>query len=1559
MKMLLPWELLILLSLKECLAENTRHGPVFTQEPSDSIFPLSSDDNQVFINCRAKGNPPPHYKWKVNGKEMNPELDPNYSLIEGNLLIHHPHAINHGGVYQCIAANTFGIIVSREARVQFAFLQSFSRKSRSTVSVREGQAVVLLCGPPPHNGEIKYSWVFNGQPSFLKQDTRRFVSQRTGNLYIAKVEASDVGNYTCVVRNMMTNGTVVSSPTPVVLRRDAVMGEYEPKIEVQFPETLHVSKGSSVKLECFALGNPVPSISWRRADGNPLPGKIKINHSNGVLEIPYFRPEDEGLYECVAENTRGRNVAKGQLIFRNVEHLHWLQTLRDAHMAIEANLQWDCRASGKPKPSYRWLKNGQRLVPEGRVHVEEGRLTISRISLMDSGMYQCLAENEHGAIYASAELKVVASPPDFTRSPVKKSTLIQRGGEVVMECRPHASPKATVSWRRGGELLKGSKRQTIMEDGTLRITNISQSDGGRYTCVARNPFGTSRSSGTLVVKEPTRITVPPLSVDATVGQSIVLPCEVSSDSSLDPVFKWFFNGKPIDFSRQEHFEMIGGGSAGDLMVRNIQLKHSGKYVCMVHTAMDSVSAAADLIVRGPPGSPEGLVVSEITDTTVQLSWGSGPDNHSPVTMYTVQARTPCSIGWQTVKTVPDSVPGQMLQATVRDLNPWVEYEFRVVAINSVGVGEPSAASLQTRTRAAVPKVAPVNVSGGGGSRGELVITWEPVSEEHQNGEDFGYVVAFRLLGTSTWIQTVLVSPDASRYIYRNDSIAPLSQFEVKVGVFNNIGEGPFSRMVRVYSAEEGEPSEAPSRLWARTVSASEIEVYWEPVPPGSSTGRIIGYEVLCWEEGTQESEAERVTVMDTAVLLSGLKGSTVYLISVRAQNSAGLGPSSPAFNVTTKKPPPSQPPANIEWNLTNSKIFLNWEHVKAMENESEVTGYKVVYRQNWQGRTSVLETNRTSVELQVPSEEDYLIEIKALTDGGDGGSSGPIRIPKMSNKYLDPNIDKVTPNNNKRGEALNELYHHISEQQTAHPDAFLILAGDFNHADLKSVFPKMHQHIDFPTRGNNTLDLVYTSQRRAYKAFPLPHLGASDHITVMLIPAYRPLVKVTKPVRKQVRVWPEGSSEALQDCFNTTDWDVFKQAATHDNTTDLQEYTETVTAYITKCVDDVTDTKTITVRANQKPWLTGEVYRLLKVRNTAFRAGDEVALRKARANLSRGIREAKKQHSRRIAHRFSDSKDTRSLWRGIQSITDYRPPQQTPDCTTSLLNELNDFFGRFEANNSTPAQKTTPPPSDQVLSLPPESVRRALSRINARKAPGPDNIPGRVLRDCAGELTDVFTDIFNISLRQAVVPTCLKTATIIPVPKKSSPSSFNDYRPVALTPILMKCFERLVMHHIKSLLSPTLDPYQFAYRSNRSTDDAISTALHPALTHLENNDSYVRMLFIDFSSAFNTIIPQQLIRKLDQLGFNTSLCNWLLDFLTGRPQAVRVGSKTSSTITLNTGAPQGCVLSPLLFTLLTHDCTPSHSSNLFIKFADDTTTDEEYGKPKGVHTLPGFYSQRH
>ncbi len=188
-----------------------------------------------------------------------------------------------------------------------------------------------------------------------------------------------------------------------------------------------------------------------------------------------------------------------------------------------------------------------------------------------------------------------------------------------------------------------------------------------------------------------------------------------------------------------------------------------------------------------------------------------------------------------------------------------------------------------------------------------------------------------------------------------------------------------------------------------------------------------------------------------------------------------------------------------------------------------------------------------------------------------------------------------------------------------------------------------------------------------------------------------------------------------------------------------------------------------------------------------------------------------------------------------------------------------------------------------------------------------------------------------------MVPSCFKSATIIPVPKKPIITCFNDYRPVALTSIIMKCFERLVKDHISSSLPPTFDPYQFAYRPKRSTVDAISSALHLTLNHLEAKNTHARLLFLDFSSAFNTIIPQHLVSKLAPLGFNTPLRNWLLDFLTHRPQAVRVGNNFSNVITLSTGSPQGCVLSPLLFTLMTHDCRARSTTNHIVKFADNTT----------------------
>ncbi|XP_077781154.1 contactin-3 isoform X2 [Podarcis muralis] len=822
-------------------------------------------------------------------------------------------------------------------------LENLKTKMRSTVSVREGQGVVLLCGPSTHSGEHSYAWIFNEYPSFVQEDSRRFVSQETGHLYIAKVEPSDVGNYTCVVTSTVTNAKVLGSPTPLVLRTDGVMGEYEPKIEVQFPESLPAAKGSIVKLECFALGNPVPRINWRRADGMPFPSKVMLRKSNGMIEIPNFQQEDAGLYECITENSRGKNVARGRLTY--YAKPHWVQLIKDFEAAVEDNLYWECRASGKPKPSYRWLRNGEPLALEGRIQIENGALIITNLNLTDSGIYQCIAENKHGTIYSSADLRVVASAPDFSKSPMKKLIQLLIGSTAHFDCKPKSSPKATTTWKKGGELLQENERISLLKDGGLRIANVSKSDAGSYTCLAENQFGKASSSTSLLVTEPTRITLAPSNMDVSVGESVILPCQVQHDPLLDISFTWYFNSALTDFRKDaSHFERVGGSASGDLMIRNIQLKHSGKYVCMVKTEVDSVSSAADLIVR-----------------------------------------------------VPDVIDGKTFTATAVDLNPWVEYEFRIVASNKIGGGEPSLPSEKVRTEEAVPEVPPSEVSGGGGSRSELVITWDPVPEELQNGEGFGYVVAFRPLGVTTWIQTVVTSPDTPRYVFRNESILPFSPYEVKVGVYNNKGEGPFSPVTTVYSAEE-EPTIAPSGVSANSLSSSVIEVSWVSIPWKMSSGRLLGYEVRYWNNGGKEQSSNRIKAIgnETSVRITDLMSNLVYYTAVRAYNSAGAGPFSATVNATTKKTPPSQPPGNVVWNVTDSRVMLNWEQVHAMENESEVIGYKILYRTSSQNELSVLITNRTSAELLLPLNDDYIIEVKAVTDGGDGISSEQIKIPKLA-----------------------------------------------------------------------------------------------------------------------------------------------------------------------------------------------------------------------------------------------------------------------------------------------------------------------------------------------------------------------------------------------------------------------------------------------------------------------------------------------------------------------------------------------------------------------------------
>ncbi len=428
--------------------------------------------------------------------------------------------------------------------------------------------------------------------------------------------------------------------------------------------------------------------------------------------------------------------------------------------------------------------------------------------------------------------------------------------------------------------------------------------------------------------------------------------------------------------------------------------------------------------------------------------------------------------------------------------------------------------------------------------------------------------------------------------------------------------------------------------------------------------------------------------------------------------------------------------------------------------------------------------------------------------------------------------------------------------------------------------------------------------------------------------------------RGKWRAGPPTLKLLLQASLDDVDWDMFRASSS-----DVSEFTEVALSFVNTLNEQATETVTIKTFSNQKPWVDRTICDAVNHRTAAYNAGilsGNMSEYKASCYaLRRAVRAAKLRYSERIESHFQLN-DSRRMWQGLKTICSSGNNSSVEVRADPLLaEELNTFYGRFECNGGAilpnNASASSRQSSDQVITMSEDDVRRELRRVNVRKAAGPDGITGRVLRSCADQLAGLFTSIFNESLATSVVPTPFKKSVIIPVPKNSKPSCLNDYRLVALTSTVMKVFERLLKKHICSSIPATLDPLQFAYRPNRSTDDAISQVLHSSLTHIDSkNGNYVRLLFIDYSSAFNTIVPTKLAVKLSDLGLKTSLCDRIQDFLTARPQVVKVGQFTSNSKTLNVGAPQGCVLSPRLYSLYTHDCVSSHSSTSIIKFADDT-----------------------
>ena len=234
-------------------------------------------------------------------------------------------------------------------------------------------------------------------------------------------------------------------------------------------------------------------------------------------------------------------------------------------------------------------------------------------------------------------------------------------------------------------------------------------------------------------------------------------------------------------------------------------------------------------------------------------------------------------------------------------------------------------------------------------------------------------------------------------------------------------------------------------------------------------------------------------------------------------------------------------------------------------------------------------------------------------------------------------------------------------------------------------------------------------------------------------------------------------------------------------------------------------------------------------------------------------------------------------------------------------------------------------------------------RLNKLKktAPGPDEIPYWVFKECSIELSPVITRIINLSLGLGVVPGAWKKAYISPVPKVKNASEYSGYadlRPISVTPIISRLVEKIV---VTKYLWPSMNNEQmsdqFAFKPTGSTTAAIIELLHIVLSMLDQGNDYVRCILIDYSKAFDVVNHEILLQELSKLGLTSSIFNWIADFLTGRSQAVKLGDIISAFLFITRSIVQGSGLGPYLFILLARKLKTLSLINRLVKYADDMT----------------------
>ncbi|XP_077064798.1 roundabout homolog 2 [Siphateles boraxobius] len=493
--------------------------PRIVEDPSDLIV---SKGEPATLNCKAEGRPMPTVEWYKDGEHVETDKDDPRShrmlLPSGSLfflrIVHGRRSKPDEGVYTCVARNYLGEAVSRNASLEVAILRDDFRQPPNDVVVAAGEPVVLECVPPRGHPEPTVSWKRNNVRVNDKDDR---ISMRGGKLMISHTRKSDAGMYVCVGTNMV--GERDSDPAELVV--------FERPVFIRRPVNQIVLAEETVDFLCEVHGDPAPTVRWNRDEGELPRGRFEIRGDNS-LHLMRVRAEDEGTYTCVTENSVGRTEASAVL---QVHVPPQIDVRPLDQVAVQGRtVTFQCGTQGNPLPAVFWQKEGSQMLlfpgqppsKSGRYSVSmSGELSISDVHSEDSGHYICQAISVAGSVIAKALLEVEAGPSDLVPPIIRQGPANQTlaiGSSALLQCHVMGRPIPSVRWEKDGQsVLSDDIHISLMENGTLHISGVKETDSGMYTCVASSSTGETSWSGTVTVKATGTSSVP------RVSQSLQLP----------------------------------------------------------------------------------------------------------------------------------------------------------------------------------------------------------------------------------------------------------------------------------------------------------------------------------------------------------------------------------------------------------------------------------------------------------------------------------------------------------------------------------------------------------------------------------------------------------------------------------------------------------------------------------------------------------------------------------------------------------------------------------------------------------------------------------------------------------------------------------------------------------------------------------------------------------------------------------------------------------------------------------------------------------------------------